>query len=49
MKGNCSGGPTSSEALNRQDAKVAKQLFFAPLARAARGAAPPVTRHGFPG
>ena len=49
ITGNRPGGPTSSEALNSQDAKVAKQLFFAPLARVARGAAPPVTHDAFDG
>jgi hypothetical protein len=35
--------------LNRQDAKIAKQLLFAPLARVARGAGPPAPRYAFEG
>ena len=49
QKRNRSGCPTSSGALNRQGAKVAKDLFLAPLARVARGAAPPVSRYWYDG
>ena len=47
--GNRSGCPTPSGALNRQGAKVAKDFLLAPLARVARGAAPPASRYWYDG
>jgi len=49
LQGNRSGGLSSRGPLNRRGAKVAKELPSAPLARVARGAAPPGSRHASDG